>query len=219
MNREQTTPLPTDRIVTIAVDMQKDFMSGGSLAVPGGEQVLAPLNRVMRFAREQGGVVAATRDWHPESTPHFDVWPVHCVGSTKGAEFHPDLELEADDVIISKGMGQTHGYSGFEGFTDNGLTLEQIVRPRRRGERVTVLIGGVATEYCVLNTARDNLKVARTAEESGEGTINTVLVSDAVAAVDLQPGDGERAITGLLEARTITLTSRDILAGAVQVGR
>ncbi len=98
-----------DRLVTVGVDIQNDFCPGGSLAVPEGDQVIEPMNNVLRYTRESGGQVVLTRDWHPETTPHFDKWPVHCVAETEGAAFHPDLNVKESDIIINKGTGQTDG--------------------------------------------------------------------------------------------------------------
>lgn len=213
----EQTPILSDRVVTIAVDMQRDFMYGGPLEVPHAERAITPLNKVMRYTRDNDGIVVATRDWHPLHTPHFDEWPVHCVRNTSGAEFHPKLDLRRTDVIVSKGTGQTDGYSGFEGESDRRERLERIIRPNHRGERVTVLIGGVATEYCVLNTVRDSLKLAKKARHFGDGIIQTVLISDAIAGVESRRGDSKRAIKEMLRSKAIARTSQEILSGGVRI--
>lgn len=140
------------RNVLVAVDVQHDFIDG-SLKVEEGAEVVAPLNEMAERVRATNlGRVAYTRDWHPSKTPHFDTWPVHCVQDTPGAAFHAELDVRAEDVIINKGMGQTDGYSGTEGASDNGQTLEEVIEPNG-SERVRVFVGGLATDYCVKATA------------------------------------------------------------------
>lgn len=140
------------RDVLVVVDVQHDFIDG-SLAVGEGEEVVAPLNEMAtRIRATHLGRVAYTRDWHPAQTPHFDIWPKHCVRNTKGASFYPTLDVTPGDTIISKGMGQTDGYSGTEGIAKDGQTLETIIQPQGF-ERVRVFIGGLATDYCVKATA------------------------------------------------------------------
>lgn len=201
--------LKADRLVTINVDVQKDFCPGGALAVAHGDDVITPLNALNRFTRERGGLVIATGDQHPKNTPHFDKWPVHCVAGTDGAEFHPRLHLTRKDVIINKGMGQTDGYSGFEGYARDGQTIEQLIRPVDR-ERVAVLIGGLATDYCDLNTVLDALKV-----NPGKGTLDIFAVKDAMRAVNIKPDDGARALWRMQNAGAHLVHSTDILNGYV----
>jgi nicotinamidase/pyrazinamidase len=194
-----------DRIVTINVDVQNDFCPGGTLAVTDGDQVVTPLNQLNAFTRENGGIVIATGDQHPATTPHFDFWPVHCVAGTEGAALRTDLDIQSTDIIIDKGMGQTDGYSGLEGIAQDGQTIESIIRPKGR-ERVAVLIGGLATDYCVLNTALDALKV-----DAGEGTLRIMAIRDAMRAVNLQPTDGEEALDTMAEAGAIIVDTEDVL--------
>ena len=145
------TVKPT-RNILVAVDVQRDFI-GGSLAVAEGEQVVAPLNTIAETVRHHGGQVVFTRDWHPGETPHFvnfgGQWPVHCVAGTTGASFHDRLNVQPGDTIIDKGVGQTDGYSGWEGQSDTGETLETIITPRTPHEKVQVFLGGLATDFCV----------------------------------------------------------------------
>ena len=165
----------------IVVDVQNDFCPGGALAVACGDEVVAPLNRMIRDFLDRGDPVFETRDWHPAQTKHFAVyggtWPVHCVGGTSGAEFHPELITGRNIRIISKGTDETaDGYSAFDG-TD----LAQQLRAEGVEE---VWVGGLATDYCVKQTVLDGLQ---------EGFKVRVL-TDAIRAVNLNPGDGERAI-------------------------
>ena len=164
----------------IVVDVQNDFCPGGSLAVPRGDEVVAPLNALIREFLANGEPVFKTRDWHPPQTKHFaaygGVWPVHCVQQTQGAEFHPSLVDDERIRIISKGLGDEDSYSGFDG-TDLASDL------RRLGV-VEVWIGGLATDYCVKNTVLDALR---------EG-FQVKAIEDAMRPVGRQPGDGDRAL-------------------------
>ncbi len=181
----------------VVVDVQNDFADpSGGLAVSGGTEILPRLNEEVRRAVEAGAFVVATQDWHPSSTPHFardgGIWPVHCVGDTWGAELHPDLALPAAALRLRKG---THGEDGYSGFTmrdplsGEETPTELAASLRGRGiERVVVC--GLATDYCVRATALDALRLG----------FPTTLVGDAVAAVDLEVGDGERAIAEMRDA-------------------
>ena len=194
-----------DRIVTIGVDVQKDFCPGGALAVTDGDQVIEPLNRLTNFTRDHNGVVIMTGDQHPDDTPHFNTWPRHCVAGTDGAHFHERLYLDSNDIIINKGMGQTDGYSGFEGVANRGLTIENLILPKAR-ERVALAIGGLATDFCVLQTVLDALKV-----DQREGAVRVFVPTDAVRAVNLQPGEGDHALEQMAAAGAYLTTTTAIL--------
>ena len=181
----------------IVVDVQNDFADPrGSLSVEGGETLIPLINLEIRRAKSSGSVVVATQDWHPESTPHFKkdggIWPVHCVGGTWGAELHPDLVLPDDAQTVHKGA---HGEDGYSGFTMRDPTtgeemptvLDGLLRKR---DTKRVVVAGLATDYCVHATALD---AARLGYESA------VLV-DACAAVELQSGDGDRALEAMRDA-------------------
>lgn len=193
------------RSVLIEVDPQIDFISG-SLAVNGGEEVVAPLNRVARAVRIKMGKVVISRDKHPDQTPHFDTWPVHCVAGTEGAMFHPDLEIEPGDIILDKGMEQTDGYSAAEGIGPNGETLETIIQPKG-WENVAVYIGGLATDYCVKATALD------TAELFGHHpSVEIYALRDAMRAVNIDPADEAKALASMQNAGVKIVTIEDALA-------
>jgi len=196
-----------DRLVTVTVDMQNDFMPGGSLPVTEGDAIIPLINELTAYTREQGGIVVETGDQHPAITPHFgpDAWPVHCVAGTDGAALRSDLFIGRDDIQIDKGMGQTDGYSGFEGISIEGDTLEALVKPSGR-ERVAVLMAGVATEYCVKNTALDALKV-----QQGDGTIKVFIARDAVRGVNVHPDDSQKALDEMEQAGAILIDSIDVL--------
>jgi nicotinamidase/pyrazinamidase len=164
----------------VVVDVQNDFCPGGSLAVEHGDEVIAPLNRLIAEFLERGLPVYKSRDWHTATTKHFadfgGTWPVHCVQGTRGAEFHADLLEDPRIRIISKGMGDEDSYSAFD-----GTSLAEDLRRRGVSE---VWVGGLATDYCVKNTVLDALR---------EG-FRVRAVSDAMRAVNLHPGDDTRAI-------------------------
>lgn len=176
----------------IVVDVQNDFCSGGSLAVPDGDAVVPILDEYMARAADAGIPIFATRDWHPEHTSHFVTgggpWPPHCVQGTRGAAFHPELRLPSGTLVVSTGMGpEDQGYSGFDGELPDGQSLQDTLRARGVDH---VYVGGLATDYCVRATVLDALK---------HGFMASVLV-DAVRAVDVKPGDGERALNEMLAA-------------------
>lgn len=164
----------------IVVDVQNDFCPGGTLAVAHGDEVITPLNKLIDEFLERGAPVYKSRDWHPPTTKHFaaygGTWPVHCVQNTHGAEFHPALHDDPRISVISKGLGDTDCYSAFDE-TDLATQLH-----KQNVEEVVV--GGLATDYCVKNTVLDALKHG----------FKVKAVENAMRAVDLQPGDGERAI-------------------------
>ena len=178
-----------ERAALIVTDVQNDFADPrGALAVPEGDQIVARVNGEIERARAADALVLYTQDWHPAHTPHFQrdggVWPMHCVQGSWGAAFHPDLIIEGP--VVRKGTGGEDGYSGFsvrdpltaaEQATEMGRLLAE-----REIERVVVV--GLATDYCVKETALDALR---------RGFAATVLRA-AVRAVERKPGDGERAL-------------------------
>lgn len=186
-----------DSDALLVIDMQYDFLPGGSLGVPEGDQVLAPINEAMARFAALGLPVYASRDWHPENHISFaergGPWPPHCVAETRGAAFSDELALPANTVIISKAdSADADAYSAF-----NGTALAEHLRQHG----VTrVFVCGLATDYCVLNTALD----ART-----EG-FETVILPEAMRAVNVQPQDGERAIARMREAGVTTVTLAEL---------
>lgn len=178
------TAIPAPGDALLIVDVQQDFLPGGALAVAAGDQVVAPLNRYAAEFERHGLPVLATRDWHPPDHCSFAArggpWPPHCVAGTPGAAFATGLRLPAGAEVVSKATEpDADAYSGFQG-TD--LTA----RLRARGVR-RVLIGGLASDYCVRATALDALAAG----------FAVVVLGDAVRAVDLQAGDGARALAEL----------------------
>ena len=170
----------------IVVDVQNDFCPGGALAVAEGDKVVAPLNKLIEEFLERGEPVFKSRDWHPEQTKHFTAyggaWPVHCVQNTKGAEFHQDLIDDPRVRVVSKGLGDTDCYSAFDE-TDLALQLQRLGVEE-------VWVGGLATDYCVKSTVLDALKQG----------FRVQAMEDAMRAVEVKPGDGERAIEEMKNA-------------------
>ena len=179
----------------VVVDVQNDFADPkGSLYVQGGEKVVPRIDRLIEEARAAGSPVVYTQDWHPESTPHFakdgGIWPVHCVQGTWGAEFHPDLTVDGE--VVQKGGDGKDGYSGFsvrdpQSGEQSATRLESLLRSKGV-ERIIVV--GLATDYCVKETAIDGARKG----------FDTHVVSNAIAAVNLEPGDDAKAINAMTEA-------------------
>jgi nicotinamidase/pyrazinamidase len=186
------------RTALIVVDVQNDFADPeGSLSVTGGAAIVPIVNREARAAIRAGAFVAYTQDWHPEHTPHFaqdgGIWPVHCVGGAWGSELHP--ALEAVGPRVHKGANGEDGYSGFTmrdpvSAAEVPTELDDLLRVRAI-ERVVVC--GLATDYCVKSTALDAVRL---------GYATTILI-DAIAAVDLALGDGQRALEALAAAGVV----------------
>lgn len=167
----------------IVVDVQNDFCAGGALAVPDGDAVVEPINRLARQSR----FVVATRDWHPPNHNSFrdygGPWPVHCVQGSAGAELHPRLDREQIDAVVNAGQApDLPGYSGFER-TD----LQRLLREHEAKE---VHLAGLALDYCVKATALD-------ARSAG---FEVVVHRDATRSIDAQSGDGERAVEEMRRA-------------------
>jgi nicotinamidase/pyrazinamidase len=188
------------RAALIVADIQNDFADpAGSLAVRGGDGIVPRVNDEIRNATEGGAAVVLTQDWHPESTPHFakdgGIWPVHCVAGTWGAELHPALEVSQDSPRVRKGSNGEDGYSGFtmrDPLSGEEIPTELDALLRDRGvERVVIC--GLATDYCVRATVLDALRLG----------YETTVLGDAIAAVELQPGDGERALGEMQEAGAV----------------
>jgi nicotinamidase/pyrazinamidase len=189
----------------LVVDVQNDFADPtGSLYVKGAEQVIPLINAEVERARAAGASVFYTQDWHPQSTPHFakdgGIWPVHCVMETWGAQFHP--ELTVDGPVVHKGSNGEDGYSGFSmRDPQTGETKPTALADLLAAAAATKLvIAGLATDYCVRSTVLD----AR-----AHGYPITVL-EQGVRAVELQPGDGERAIEAMLAAGALLESRRAV---------
>jgi nicotinamidase/pyrazinamidase len=163
----------------VIVDFQNDFTPGGALAVPDGDAIAGRINALA--ASDDYDLVVATRDWHPADHGSFAAqggpWPEHCVQGTPGAELHPALDGIRIDALVDKGQDPgTEGYSGFE-----GTRLAELLRERGITQLTVV---GLATDYCVKNTALDALR------EGFQVTVDAL----AVRGVEVAPGDSERAL-------------------------
>ncbi len=179
----------------IVVDVQNDFADpDGSLSVAGGRESILFINEQIEAAAAAGATVVYTRDWHPEHTPHFaqdgGIWPVHCIGDTWGSKFHPDLVVSGPEV--KKGVGGEDGYSGFtvrdpETGTPTPTSLESMLR---NASITAVAVVGLATDYCVKETALDAARLE----------FSTMVLADGVRPVNLSPGDGARAVAEMVSA-------------------
>ncbi len=184
-----------NRTALIVVDVENDFADpAGSLPVSGGMEVVAFANDQIDAAEAAGALVVFTQDWHPPSTPHFvkdgGTWPVHCVAGSWGAELAPGLRVRGP--VIRKGTGGEDGYSGFTVRDPTNGVERDTELPGLLGDREVgrVVIIGLATDYCVKETALDALRRGFT----------TVVLSEGVRAVNREPGDGDRALDELADA-------------------
>jgi nicotinamidase/pyrazinamidase len=180
----------------LVVDLQADFVSG-SLAVRGAERIVPVMNRYAGRFRAHGLPVFATRDWHPADHVSFEeqggLWPAHCVAGTRGAQLAAGLDLGPDTVIVSKGASAAvEAYSGFE-----GTSLDALLR--KAGAK-RLFVGGLATDYCVLHTVHDALRLGYC----------VMLLVDAIRAVDETPDDGVVAVRGMVRLGAVPMRFEDI---------
>ncbi len=175
----------------LIVDVQNDFCPGGALAVKDGDKVVPVINGII----DKFDLVLASKDWHPVDSVHFEKWPVHCVQNTYGADFHPDLQTDKIDRVLLKGtQNKDEGYSAFEA---TNISLADFLRE----EGVTDLyVCGLATDYCVKATALDACKLG----------FRTYVITDAVAAVNLNPGDDKKALEEISSQGCILVNSSEI---------
>ncbi len=195
----------------IVVDVQNDFADpAGSLSIAGGEGVVPTIDGEVAKATVAGGLVVFTQDWHPKVTPHFakdgGIWPVHCIADTWGAALHPDLVTAMGARRIRKGSNGEDGYSGFtmRDPTTGEETSTELDALLRDGGIERVVVVGLATDYCVKATAIDAVRLG----------YETSLLTDAIAAVDLAPDDGTRAIEEMAAAGVRLLRSADSVSTA-----
>jgi nicotinamidase/pyrazinamidase len=173
----------------IVVDVQNDFADpSGSLFVAGAGTVVGVVNQLVARASDAGALIVYTADWHPGTTPHFakdgGTWPVHCVGDTWGSEFHPELVVTGP--VVRKG---TNGEDGYSGFTmrdpETGVTTPTEMIGLLEDRVVSrLVVCGLATDYCVKATVLDALNLG----------YPVVVPREAMASVELAPGDGSSAL-------------------------
>jgi nicotinamidase/pyrazinamidase len=197
LNRTYTLSKSDALIIT---DIQKDFLPGGALPVPQGEQVIPVLNEYARLFSQFDAHVLASRDWHPPNHISFKAqggpWPAHCVQETEGAKFHPDLQLPDGVAIISKATSPLReAYSAFDG---TGLANELRMLGVKR-----FFVGGLATDYCVVNTVLDSIALG----------YETVVLMDAIRGINAKPGDVDRAVEAMVKAGAEQATNENFPDG------
>lgn len=179
----------------IIVDVQRDFCPGGALPAAAGNDIVPVINKLA----EKFNFIVASKDWHPAKTVHFEKWPVHCVRGSAGAKFHKQLDVEKINEVALKGTGNSDdGYSAFE------ATNIDLVYWLKKNDISDVYICGIATEYCVKSTAMDATKAG----------FNTYVIVDAVAGVEVNPGDTEKAFKEMEEAG-VKLVNKKLVAASV----
>lgn len=177
----------------LIVDVQNDFLPKGALPVPHGDQVIAPINRLIKRAKEAESLILTSQDWHPRNTPHFEKWPVHCVQGTLGASFPEELKVDLNMFRIFKGRGVGDGYSALAeeahifGFGPD-LSGRPVVKFLKDWSVQQILVCGLATEYCVKATVLDALKLG----------FKVAVLLDGIRAVN--PGGGFRALAEMADA-------------------
>ena len=176
-----------DSDALLITDIQKDFLPGGALPVVNGDEIIPVLNEYIGRFEDAKAHVLASRDWHPRNHISFKAqggsWPPHCIQQTEGAEFSPDLKLPNSTVVISKATDPNReAYSAFDGTNlANELRMLSVKR---------LFVGGLATDYCVVNTVLDARKLG----------FETVVLMDATLGINVQPGDVDRAIETMLKS-------------------
>lgn len=178
----------------LVVDVQNDFLPGGALPVPQGDQVLAPINRCIDLFVARGLPIVLTRDWHPANHCSFHArggpWPPHCVAGTAGAEFAAELRLPPRPILVSKATApDVEAYSDLEG-TDLDARLRGLGVKR-------LFVGGLATEYCVRATVLDALRLG----------FEAAVILDAIRPINVQPDDGRRAVEEMRRHGAVLTTS------------
>ena len=185
-------------VALVVVDVQVDFCPGGALPVPHGDKVIRPINRLLQTAEANHRLIIATRDWHPPESSHFTNgggdWPPHCVAASKGARFHPTLELPSTALIVSKGLlpGED-GYSAFDGTDNNRCSFLELLKAH---SIEAVVFCGLATDYCVRATVLDAIQAG----------FSAFVVLGATAPVNLKQTDGTEA------AREMQAAGADVLS-------
>jgi len=189
-----------DKTLLLLVDVQNDFCPDGALAVKDGDKIIQPLNVLAKIIAEKGGKVAATQDWHPVGHVSFEVWPSHCVQGTVGADFHKELDTKLVSLIVRKGFRPNlDSYSAF--FENDRKTSTGLEGWIKTLGLETVILGGLATDYCVFYSAMDSKQLG----------FQTIVISDAVRGVGLPEGSIEKAIDEMKNADIKFITSTELM--------
>jgi len=205
----------------LIIDVQNDFCPGGALAVNDGDKVVPPLNAISQVLAEKGTRVVATQDWHPAGHISFasshngkkpgdvidtplvkgqNLWVDHCVQGTKGADFHKDLDVKPISLIVRKGFHKD--IDSYSAFFENDRKTQTGLESYLRGLGInTVIIGGIATDYCVFFSAMDCKNLG----------FNVIVAEDAVRGVGFPEGSVEKAITTMKNAGIHFISSKEIL--------
>jgi nicotinamidase/pyrazinamidase len=190
--------VPTDALLIL--DLQNDFCRGGPVAIAGGHAVAAQMAKAVAYFDAANILIYATQDWHPVDHASFRTeggpWPLHCVQNTRGAELHPDLNLPPGAVIVRKGAARTK--DAYSGFIDSDLEARLTAAGVER-----VFVGGLSTDYVVLNTVIDTIDIG----------IETYVLMDAIDAMNIEPGDGLRALHLMQATGAKFITIADLMAG------
>ena len=186
------------RTALVVVDVQNDFCPGGALPVAEGDKVVPVLNAYIERFQAEGAPIIFTRDWHPADHSSFIAqggpWPPHCVQNTEGAKFHPKLQIPPEGEVISKADKKDEAYSFFQG-TDMGERLHE------RGIK-RLLVGGLATDYCVRETVLDGLKHG----------FEVFYLDDGSKGVNVKPRDSERAVEEMISNGAKRIKLQDVVA-------
>lgn len=175
----------------LIVDLQNDFSPGGSLGIKEGNQIVPVINSLM----DKVDLVITTQDWHPQDSTHFENWPVHCVADTQGAKFNPGLDQSKINQKVFKGTG--HDDPGYSAFDATNISLSDYLHEQNIGSLYVV---GLATDYCVRASSLDACKKG----------FHTFVVTDAIAAVDLKEGDGQKALDEMYKAGCMLVESKEV---------
>jgi nicotinamidase/pyrazinamidase len=186
----------------LIIDLQNDFCPGGALAVPEGDSIIDTINSYIEYFHQRKLPIFASRDWHPVRTTHFKefggAWPAHCVQNTKGAEFHPQLKLPTDAILLYKGMDPAKdSYSVFQAEDAHGVGFELLLHDAGIAE---LFVCGLATDYCVKSSVLDAL----------QRKIKVRLLVDAIRGVNIQADDSERALEEMLKQGAKKLTLKEL---------
>ncbi|MGD0688356.1 MAG: nicotinamidase [Candidatus Bathyarchaeia archaeon] len=189
----------------VVVDIQNDFCPGGALPVKDGDKVVPVLNKYIERFRKAGAPILFTRDWHPPDHSSFKAqggpWPPHCVQNSEGAKFHPDLHIPPEGEVLSKADKKDEAYSFFKG-TDLAQKLKE------RGIK-RLLVGGLATDYCVKETVSDGLKYG----------FEVFHLDDASKGVNVNPDDSERALQEMVAKGAKRIRLQDLTPNEVTAPR